>query len=79
MGYLKEGYLPEQISGTLAIVHPETPTLQVSHETIYTVMKLFTPAKGGMTTFSFGGQLSDYNHLSTSKALLLRLPQLDPG
>jgi IS30 family transposase len=37
MGYLKEGYSPEQISGTLAIVHPETPTLQVSHETIYTV------------------------------------------
>jgi IS30 family transposase len=38
MGYLKEGYSPEQISGTLAIVHPETPTLQVSHETIYTAI-----------------------------------------
>ena len=38
MGYLKEGYSPEQISGTLAIVHPDTPTLQVSHETIYTAI-----------------------------------------
>lgn len=38
MGYLKEGYSPEQISGTLALVHPEKPTLQVSHETIYTAI-----------------------------------------
>lgn len=38
MGYMKEGYSPEQISGTLAIVHPDTPTLQVSHETIYTAI-----------------------------------------
>jgi len=38
MGYLKRGYSPEQISGTLRIVHPETPTLQVSHETIYTAI-----------------------------------------
>jgi IS30 family transposase len=38
MEYLKRGYSPEQISGTLRIVHPETPTLQVSHETIYTAI-----------------------------------------
>jgi len=38
MGYLKRGYSPEQISGTLKLVHPETPTLQVSHETIYTAI-----------------------------------------
>jgi IS30 family transposase len=38
MGYLKEGYSPEQISGTLVIVHPDKPTLQVSHETIYTAI-----------------------------------------
>lgn len=38
MKYLKKGYSPEQISGTLTLVHPETPTLQVSHETIYTAI-----------------------------------------
>jgi len=37
MGYLKVGYLPEQIAGTLAIVHPDTPSLQACHETIYTM------------------------------------------
>jgi IS30 family transposase len=36
--YLKAGYSPEQIAGTLALVHPETPSLQVSHETIYTAI-----------------------------------------
>jgi IS30 family transposase len=36
--YLKAGYSPEQIAGTLAVVHPETPSLQVSHETIYTAI-----------------------------------------
>ena len=38
MGYLKAGYSPEQISGTLKHVHPDTPSLQVSHETIYTAI-----------------------------------------
>lgn len=38
MGYLKAGYSPEQIAGTLATVHPQTPSLQVSHETIYTAI-----------------------------------------
>lgn len=38
MNYLQLGYSPEQISGTLKLVHPETPTLQVSHETIYTAI-----------------------------------------
>ena len=36
--YLKTGYSPEQIAGTLAGVHPETPSLQVSHEAIYTAI-----------------------------------------
>ena len=36
--YLQAGYSPEQISGTLKLVHPDTPTLQVSHETIYTAI-----------------------------------------
>ena len=30
--YLKGGCSPEQIAGTLARVHPHTPSLQVSHE-----------------------------------------------
>ena len=38
--YLKASYSPEQIAGTLARVHADTPALQVSHETIYTA---FTP------------------------------------
>jgi IS30 family transposase len=38
MEYLQSGYSPEQISGTLKLVHPTTPTLQVSHETIYTAI-----------------------------------------
>lgn len=36
--YLQEGHSPEQIAGTLATVHPDTPTLQASHETIYTAI-----------------------------------------
>ncbi len=33
--YLKADYSSEQIEGTLALVHSDTPSLQVSHETIY--------------------------------------------
>ena len=36
--YLKLGYSPEQIAGTLKLIHPNTPSLQVSHETIYTAI-----------------------------------------
>ena len=36
--YLKKGYSPEQIAGTLALVHTDTPSLRVSHETIYTAI-----------------------------------------
>jgi len=36
--YLKAGYSPEQIAGTLALVHADTPSLQGSHETIYTAL-----------------------------------------
>ena len=36
--YLKARYSPEQIAGTLALVHPDTPSLQVSHKTIYTAI-----------------------------------------
>ena len=36
MHYLKRRYSPEQIAGTLALVHAQTPALQVSHETSYT-------------------------------------------
>ena len=34
--YLKAGYSPERMAGTRAVVHPETPSLQGSHETSYT-------------------------------------------
>ncbi len=38
MAYLRSGHSPEQIAGTLARVHSQTPSLQVSHETIYTAI-----------------------------------------
>lgn len=38
MHYLKAGYSPEQVAGTLARVNPDTPALRVSHETIYTAI-----------------------------------------
>ena len=38
VGYLKAGYSPEQVAGTLATGHPDVPSLQVSHETVYTAI-----------------------------------------
>jgi len=40
MGYLKQGYSPEQIAGTLKAVNADHPDLQVSHETIYSAIYL---------------------------------------
>ena len=40
MDHLKLGYSPEQIAGTLKLVNAEHPTLQVSHETIYSAIDL---------------------------------------
>jgi len=36
--YLKIGYSPEQIAGTLRAVNPDKPALQISHESIYTAI-----------------------------------------
>jgi IS30 family transposase len=52
MQYLKAGYSPEQISGTLALVNAETPTLQVSHETIYTA--IYAMPRGELRTEVIG-------------------------
>lgn len=40
MDYMKFGYSPEQIAGTLKLVNADHPTLQVSHETIYSAIYL---------------------------------------
>jgi transposase, IS30 family len=40
MLYLRQGYSPEQVSGTLKSVNPDRPDLQVSHETIYSAIYL---------------------------------------
>jgi len=40
MEYLKQGYSPEQIAGTLKVVNADHPNLQVSHETIYSAIYL---------------------------------------
>ena len=52
MRYLKAGYSPEQVAGTLALVHPDTPTLQVSHETIYTA--IYAMPRGELRTEVIG-------------------------
>ena len=50
--YLKAGYSPEQIAGTLALVHADTPSLQVSHETIYTA--IYAMPRGALRTAVIG-------------------------
>jgi transposase, IS30 family len=50
--YLKAGYSPEQIAGTLALVHSETPSLQVSPETIYTA--IYAMPRGELRTQVIG-------------------------
>ena len=50
--YLKARYSPEQIAGTLALVHPEQPSLRVSHETIYTA--LYAMPRGELRTEVIG-------------------------
>ena len=52
MRYLKAGYSPEQVAGTLARVNPDTPTLQVSHETIYTA--IYAMPRGELRTEVIG-------------------------
>ena len=50
--YLKAGYSPEQIAGTLAVVHSDTPSLQVSHETIDTA--IYAMPRGALRTDVIG-------------------------
>lgn len=52
MHYLKAGYSPEQIAGTLALVNPDDSTLQVSHETIYTA--IYAMPRGELRTEVIG-------------------------
>lgn len=52
MAYLRSGHSPEQIAGTLARVHPQTPSLQVSHETIYTA--IYAMPRGELRTQVIG-------------------------
>ena len=52
MDYLKAGYSPEQIAGTLALVHADTPSLRVSHETIYTA--IYAMPRGELRTAVIG-------------------------
>ena len=50
--YLQDGYSPEQIAGTLATVHPDAPTMQASHETIYTA--IYAMPRGELRTEVIG-------------------------
>ena len=49
---LKAGYSPEQVAGTLATVHPDAPSLQVSRETIYTA--IYAMPRGALRTEVIG-------------------------
>jgi transposase, IS30 family len=46
------GYSPEQIAGTLMLMNDETPTLRVSHETIYTA--IYAMPRGELRTEVIG-------------------------
>ena len=50
--YLKAGYSPEQIAGTLTLVNARTPMLQVSHETLYTA--IYAMPRGELRTEVIG-------------------------
>lgn len=50
--YLKMGYSPEQIAGTLRAVHPDTPALRVSHKTLYTA--IYALPRGALRTQVIG-------------------------
>ncbi|EQD57564.1 integrase catalytic subunit, partial [mine drainage metagenome] len=50
--YLRAGYAPEEIAGTLAVVHPDTPELRVSHETLYTA--IYAMPRGELRTEVIG-------------------------
>ena len=50
--YLKKGYSPEQFAGTLALVHTDTPSLRVSHETIDTA--IYAMPRGELCTQVIG-------------------------
>jgi len=50
--YLNAGYSPEQIAGILARVYPDTPAVQVSHETIYTA--IYAMPRGELRTKVIG-------------------------
>lgn len=52
MAYLKAGHSPEQIAGILKRVHPDTPSLQVSHETLYTA--IYAMPRGALRTQVIG-------------------------
>ena len=49
---LKAGYSPEQVADTLATVLPDPPSLQVSHETIYTA--IYAMPRGALRTEDIG-------------------------
>lgn len=51
--YLKAGYSPEQVAGTLVSVHSDTPSLQVSHGTLYTA--IYPMPRGALRTEVIGG------------------------
>jgi len=52
MHYLRMAYSPEQVAGTLALVHADNPSLRVSHETIYTA--IYAMPRGELRTQVIG-------------------------
>ena len=54
--YLQTNHSPEQIGGILARVYPNTPSMQVSHETIYTAIytAIYAMPRGELRTAVIG-------------------------
>ena len=50
--YLRAGYSPEQVAGTLSTFHPEAPSLQVSHDIISTAT--YAMPRGALRTEVIG-------------------------
>ena len=50
--YLTAGCSPEQVAGALATVHADVPSLQISHETIYTA--IYAMPRGALRTEVIG-------------------------
>ena len=77
MDYLKLGYSPEQIAGTLKLVNAEYPTLQVSHETIYSAIDLMP--RGALRTEVIGWLLLGMRNADPEREVKIGVDRFQRG